>query len=164
MMNKDKHQGVNGRSRMLQKLVDKMRSGMSHVDAVNEIMQEESPGPPFDLPRRKEITSVLFDTKDARKIINNITPPSKYAVRKPDVWGNAEDGYEINDLSTVGFVEIPAAADEKEIVKILKAGHYLNQKAQPQHLTIESNDEFLIEINRAKDGMPILQLYLEGHL
>lgn len=35
-----------------------------------------------------------------------------YEVRTFDVWGNEEDGFDINDVFRVGTVEIPEGGDE----------------------------------------------------
>lgn len=160
MMKKDRYLGVDGRSRFLQKLVDKMNDGKNHIEAVNEILNEESPGPPFDLKRRQEINNVLFATKDAAKIVQHHEKPKKYDVLTLDVWGNEEDGFEVNNASRAGSITIPAMSNEEDILKLLKNDGYLESSVRPNHISIESSDDNFIEINAAKNGEPLLQLSL----
>lgn len=36
-----------------------------------------------------------------------------------DVWGNAEDGYDVNDLSRIGYVSLPDNYAERDILNAL---------------------------------------------
>lgn len=52
-----------------------------------------------------------------------------------DVWGNAEDGYEVN-ISREGTFELENLKDET-IIEKLKEIHYLNENATPENITVD---------------------------
>ncbi len=159
-MSKDnKFLGVSGRSRFLQKLQDKMKSGMSHTDAANEILNEESPGPPFDLKKRHEINDVLFRTKDAAVIVGRHVKPETWEVKSLDVWGNSEDGYEVNQEFNAGKIEIPAMLDDAGLVKLLKKEGFLKETVRANQVEVEDNGAGFIEIREKKTGEPVYFLY-----
>jgi len=159
MASKDKFLGVSGRSRFLQKLADKMKDGMSHIDAGNEILKEESPGPPFDIERRREINDVIYRTSDAAKIVGRYVKPEIWEVKSLDVWGNQEDGYEVNNEHNAGKIEIPAMLDNAGLVKLLKKEGFLKETVTVKQVEIESPGEGFIEIREKKTGEPIYFLY-----
>jgi len=158
-MNKDKFQGVSGRSRFLQKLQDKMKDGMGHTAAANEILNEESPGPPFDLKRRREINDVLYRTKDAAVIVGRHVKPEVWEVKSLDVWGNEEDGYEVNQEFKAGKIEIPAMLDDADLVKLLKKEGFLKETVRANQIEVESSGLGFIEIKEKKTGEPVYFLY-----
>lgn len=53
-----------------------------------------------------------------------------------DVWGNAEDGYEVNNISRDGTFELENLEDET-IIEKLKEIHYLNENATPENITVD---------------------------
>lgn len=159
MASKDKFLGVSGRSRILQKLQDKMKDGLSHIDAGNEILKEESPGPPFDIERRREINDVIYRTKDASKIVGRHVKPEIWEVKSLDVWGNAEDGYEVNNEHGAGKISIPAMTDDAGLVKLLKKEGFLKETVRANQVEIESPGEGFIEVREKKTGEPIYFLY-----
>lgn len=159
MMKKDKHMGVDGRSRFLQKLQDKMKSGLSHTQAVNEILDEESPGPPFDLKRRGEINDVLFRTKDAAKIVGIHEKPVKWQVKSLDVWGNEEDGFEVNQEFSAGEIEIPAMTDDAGLLKLMKKEGFIKENIRSNQIEFEDTGSGFIEVKEKKTGEPVYFLY-----
>ncbi len=67
-----------------------------------------------------------------------------------DVWGNEEDGYEVNDSSSHGFIIINDFEDDSEICEFL--GAYFGEE-----LEIKEGGE-LISLNNNKD-IPICSLH-----
>lgn len=53
-----------------------------------------------------------------------------------DVWGNAEDGYEVNNISREDTFELENLEDET-IIEKLKEIHYLNENATPENITVD---------------------------
>lgn len=75
-----------------------------------------------------------------------------------DVWGNAEDGWEVNNQS-VEFDDIyidPSTTDE-ELVDYLKSIGYLAKHVKTSDLEIYDDGD-MIEFFKADDGMPICRL------
>lgn len=78
-----------------------------------------------------------------------------------DVWGNADEGYEVNNLCTaIEEVEIPFDATSEGIIKILKDVGYLQKGADPSELLIETYDGLTLEIFQKSDMYPIGRLDL----
>jgi hypothetical protein len=159
MVKKDRHMSVNGRSRILQRLADHMKAGMNHTDAANTILNEESPGPPFDLERRREINAVVFDTKDAAKIVRGHEKPVTWQVKSLDVWGNEEDGFEVNQEFSAGEIQIPAMTDDADLLKLMKKEGFIKDNVRSNQIEFEDTGSGFIEIKDAKSGEPLYFLY-----
>lgn len=101
---------------------------------------------------------------------------ARYTVWSYDVWGNARDGFEVNDRCKVGTVEIPddmvnvpatvktgddmrawGDASDKAIVRALVEAGYL----RPRFKFDVQGDDGRIEITHAATGRPLLGLELE---
>lgn len=81
-----------------------------------------------------------------------------YEIRSLDVWGNPEDGYEVNDSWRCGSIEIADNATDAQIVRALQDVEYLNRELAADFFTVDASDDSMISIDRAEDGKPILQL------
>ena len=151
--------GKSGSLRWLQKLADKMAAGMKHTDATNEILQEEDPGPPFNLPKRHNINDVLYRSEDAAKIVRQYEPPTKWVVKSLDVWGNEEDGYNINQEFHAGEIEIPALTDDAGLLELLKEHDFLKSSVRLNQVNFDESAAGLIEVQDAKTSEPLYLLY-----
>ena len=77
-----------------------------------------------------------------------------------DVWGNAEDGWDVNDVSKeFDDLYIDPSATNEDIVDYLKSIGYFANDVQMSDLEILDNGD-MIEFNKADDGMPICRLQL----
>ena len=75
-----------------------------------------------------------------------------------DVWGNAEDGWEVNDLTTVeDDIVIAEDSTDEEIIDFLIQIEYLKPEAK-ELVHLESYDNEMIEIVQTKDDYPIGRL------
>lgn len=74
-----------------------------------------------------------------------------------DVWGNDEDGYEVNDVMLVGTIELPENVSDTDIIKILKEYGALGKFASKDNISIERDDMF-IEVFNKDNGYPLHQL------
>ena len=75
-----------------------------------------------------------------------------------DVWGNAEDGWEVNDLTTVeDDIVIAEDSTDEEIIDFLIQIEYLKPEAR-ENVHLESYDNEMIEIVQTKDDYPIGRL------
>jgi hypothetical protein len=97
-----------------------------------------------------------------------------YRVYGLDVWGHGPDeheqydcdgncdGYQVNDRSQRGTVDISEDATDQQILEALVESDFLmGFCATQKHCTIESSDEDFIEVNRTSDGRYLLQLERE---
>lgn len=75
-----------------------------------------------------------------------------------DVWGNEEDGWEVNDLTTVEEdIVIAEDSSDEEIIDFLIQIEYLKPEAKG-NVYLESYDNEFIEIVQTKDDYPIGRL------
>ena len=75
-----------------------------------------------------------------------------------DVWGNAEDGWEVNDLTTVeDDIVITEDSSDEDIIDFLIQIEYLKPEAR-ENVHLESYDNEMIEIVQTKDDYPIGRL------
>ncbi len=88
--------------------------------------------------------------------------PLTYRLYTYDVWGNAEDGYDVNDVSrssiTVQFNKEPS---DDEVILALKAAGYIKASYPNEGISIEGDAE-TIYISDAEDGRPDCELRLEN--
>lgn len=75
-----------------------------------------------------------------------------------DVWGNADDGWEVNAAYFTGTrIEFDSIDDEKAIVDALIEADILIPGASADGLEIEG-DEYMLFISDVEDGCPIVHL------
>jgi hypothetical protein len=76
-----------------------------------------------------------------------------------DVWGNEEDGFQVNDLCK-GPSDIVAKQPEnaREVLQFLKRVGFLQKHVRLNMLDILWSDPDSIEIEQKKDGFPICRL------
>jgi hypothetical protein len=81
-----------------------------------------------------------------------------YDVHGLDVWGNEEDGFEVNDVyPSRGTIEIPLHAKTADIVKALKEDGYIDRDVSPSNIEIDG-DEYNLDVRDASNGQPVYQL------
>ena len=79
-----------------------------------------------------------------------------------DVWGNATDGWEVNNLTTVeDDIVISEDSTDEEIIEFLIQIEYLKPEAK-ENVHLESYDNEMIEIVQTKDDYPIGRLEMIG--
>jgi hypothetical protein len=86
---------------------------------------------------------------------------SKFAVVSLDVWGNVEEGFEVNDQWKIGTVEFDADASDEEIVNVLIEDGYLTNGTKAEDLDFDGDDSFIM-ISAAETGLPIFNLIKES--
>lgn len=142
------------------------KAGMSSTDAHNAIL-EEMTGPfshergDYLRARRTVIGKILHpaQAKIDRAIGKKSGKTEKWEVRSLDVWGNARDGFEVNDSSRVGSIEIPEGATDRDVLKILRDENYLStQSSGLVKIDHQSSDESHMDIVERRNGKPVFQL------
>lgn len=82
----------------------------------------------------------------------------RWAVFALDVWGNARDGFEINDRSRLRErLLIPCDASNNDYIRALKSEGLLNKRCHFKSFRIDGDDRS-ISIDARKTGEPIYQL------
>jgi hypothetical protein len=82
----------------------------------------------------------------------------EYEVRSLDVWGNAEEGYDVNDSFSIGTIELSESMSDKEILQALVKEGYLDDRAMELGEVDQASDEF-IHIYVKSDMKPVLNLF-----
>lgn len=73
-----------------------------------------------------------------------------------DVWGNAADGFDVNDRSKAGTIEIDPGADDAAFVDALIRGGFLNESARGR---VElDGDDCMIRVD-SPNGRPLLDVW-----
>ena len=75
----------------------------------------------------------------------------RYDVLSCDVWGNAIEGYDLNDLHKVGTIELPEVHDFAMIFEALRLD-FLSPRVRKGYISIidDSQDGHLYEVNDAR--------------
>jgi hypothetical protein len=82
----------------------------------------------------------------------------EFRVIELDVYGNAEDGYDVNDVYyTNETITITEDATDKEIGDWLRNNLYPNLPA----ITVDGDYEFSLFVDAEEDGEPLLELKRE---
>jgi hypothetical protein len=90
--------------------------------------------------------------------------------RSYDVWGNARDGYEVNDSYRIGettiriAVEVNNAGTPQEFLSAYPSDSQIRQALSLRRFKLElDGDDLHIYVNRAKDSYPLGELYCTSH-
>jgi len=79
-----------------------------------------------------------------------------------DVWGNEEDGFDVNDVYRLGSVTLPENADLEQIIEVLKEGGHLKEIASPENIDESGmGDENIIYLDE-DNGCPLMELRKKG--
>ena len=78
----------------------------------------------------------------------------RFEIIEYDLWGNAEDGYEVNSVyHTRRYIEVSEKCTDGEILEVLSKDYVL-----PENVSIFGDNEYAILLEDAKDGKPLLEL------
>ena len=77
----------------------------------------------------------------------------KYDVWSLDVWGNARDGFEVNDRQRCGSIMVSILAEDKDVIRALKRADLLSRRCHFNSFRVDDTG-----IESAKTGEPIYQL------
>lgn len=89
---------------------------------------------------------------------------AKWTVWTLDVWGNPDDGYEVNDRCNVGTVELhpvdSSDCTDGHILGTLQREKYLSASLSTIDVAVDGDDRILF-VDATADGRPLLQLTCE---
>ena len=90
--------------------------------------------------------------------------------RTYDVWGNAKDGFEVNDTRSAGEVsircrvEVNNAGTPQEFLSAFPSDSQIRRALSLRRFKIETDgDDLTIYVNRARDGYPCGEMYCTSH-
>lgn len=92
-----------------------------------------------------------------------------WSLRTYDVWGNARDGYEVNDSSDAGEIElrIPITrwnvGTPQEFRSASPTDRQIKRAFGVTCRISTDGDDLHITVDRARDGYPIGELHCESH-
>jgi hypothetical protein len=93
-----------------------------------------------------------------------------WELRTYDVWGNAKDGYAVNDTHRAGEttirckVEVNNAGTPQEFLSAFPSDSQIRRALSLRRFKLETDgDDLHIYVNRAKDGYPCGELYCTSH-
>lgn len=84
------------------------------------------------------------------------TKTKTFTVYTLDVWGNADDGWDVNDRSKAGTIDLDPDAPDAEILRALMDAGFVNGDAL-KFGTLEGDDG-MIFLDDSRDGCPVLHL------
>lgn len=144
------------------KLAAGSQQHIAHNETLDEIGGRYVPELPFPIDtKRQAVSRILNYSPKARTALRKHVKPQTWKVHSLDVWGNAKDGYDVNNEFSAGTVEIPEGATDEELLKIFK-GEFLDK-----HLTLRTvefdnpGSESFFAIKQRKDGKPVYHVYLQ---
>ena len=95
----------------------------------------------------------------ARRRSNVSRPRQGYSVHPLDVWGNAREGYDVNDVyPSRGNVFIFDDATDEEIVRALKDEGFIDKFVRTKSVSIDGETGQELYISEARTGKPVYQL------
>lgn len=113
---------------------------------------------PTEREKREQHAAVLRGMSPPRSSRFGTLPKADvWTVWSLDVWGNEEDGFEVNDRRRVGTIRVRLQASDAELLTALKNGYFVKSSVRLSDVEFEDYDE-LISVNDAKNGEPVLQL------
>lgn len=72
-----------------------------------------------------------------------------------DVWGNATDGFEVNDSHRTGdVIELPEGASDDQIIAALVVGGHVHDFVTGDDATIDGDEDYMLFIADAETGYP----------
>jgi len=123
-----------------------------------------------------KVRSILYSDSPADWICNECrTKRPRYVdttweIRSYDVWGNAKDGYEVNNSWRIGEVtirckvEVNNAGTPQEFLSAYPSNSQIRKALGLGRFKIETDgDDLNIYVNRARDSCPCGELYCTSH-
>lgn len=84
----------------------------------------------------------------------------KYAVWTYDVWGNAEDGYDVNDRHKIAVVDLSEKPTDGEIIQAMYDTGIVTNEGIRNQMEVTGEPE-LLYVNVEEDGYPVAELVKE---
>lgn len=84
-----------------------------------------------------------------------------YNIYTYDVWGNEEDGFDVNDRFKLGTLELSDADvnSDSRLANRLKENGFVKETTTTSDLEIDG-DKYTLYVNEASNGYPLFELVL----
>lgn len=93
-----------------------------------------------------------------------------WELRTYDVWGNAKDGFEVNDTRRAGEITIRCAVERnnadtpQEFLSAYPSNSQIRRALNLRRHKLDlDGDDLSIYVNRAEDGYPLGEMYCTSH-
>lgn len=83
-----------------------------------------------------------------------------YRIFSLDVWGNAREGFEVNDWRERGTITLPIDASDTQIIRALKNHGDIGKRIQTRSFHIDG-DDYIIEIDWKRTSEPLFTLEVQ---
>ena len=122
-----------------------------------------------------KVRSILCSDSPADWLCNDCRKKTRYVdttweLRTYDVWGNARDGYEVNNTFRAGEVtirckvQVDNAGTPQEFLSAYPSDSQIRKALGLRRFKLElDGDDLQILVNRAKDGYPCGEMYCTSH-
>lgn len=77
-----------------------------------------------------------------------------------DVWGNAEDGWEVNNLAKIGEIELEDYTSVEEVIGKLQDMDFLSGNATAEVFEVYNDYHFIEYYIKAENNKPMFRLEL----
>jgi hypothetical protein len=101
--------------------------------------------------------AIRYKNNDYEFVTSNVRQNpagNTWSVWEYDVWGNAKDGYEVNNRMRVGKIELSETEENNEFA-FNKAMERIRLKIRWRNIDQGASDEDVIYFIRERDGMPL---------
>ncbi len=123
------------------------------------VLRQARTDPAYHEPAIDALLERGYSLKRAKKAIKPYRRFIRYELINYDVWGNENDGFEVNNKFRTGqFVEIPDGAGDDEIVQILKANGIIKKTARTKSIEIDGDGGDDLYFSHAPTGRPEFEL------
>ena len=84
---------------------------------------------------------------------------TEYTVHGLDVWGNAKDGYQVNDVyPSQGRVIIFDDASDAEIVSAMKKEGFIDKRVRTKSVRIDGEPGYDLYLEESRSHKPVYEL------
>ena len=82
-----------------------------------------------------------------------------YTVHGLDVWGNAREGFDVNDVyPSRGRVTIPDDTTDAEVVQALKREGFIDSRIRFNSVSVDGESGYSLYIGESRTGKPVYEL------
>lgn len=83
----------------------------------------------------------------------------KYEIFDYDVWGNAKEGYDVNDCRGTGeIITLKEDDSDAKIIKKLRDCGFLKKGVHARSFDVEGEMDYVLYITSSKDMYPVCEL------
>jgi hypothetical protein len=94
--------------------------------AHNKTLEHFRNSPPHFSDGSKPISDAI-NSPEGIAITREFVKPTTWQIHSLDVWGNSDDGFEVNNEFKAGSVEIPFNASDEELLQLFKDSDHLKE-------------------------------------